>query len=82
DPVRFVGQVVPGHAATMAVTGPTDAGMTGAALFAGAELVGVVLAGGRAVPVGTLADDPAFVDVLGGLALVSVSTPAGAFPIF
>ena len=82
DPVRFVGQVVPGDGPTMAVTGPADAGMTGAALFAGAELVGVLVAGGRAVPVGTLADDPAFVDALGGLAMVAVSTPAGAFPIF
>jgi hypothetical protein len=82
DPERFVGHVVPGDGATLAVTGAGAGAMTGAALFAGAELVGVLLAGGRAVPAAALADDPDFVDAVGGLALVDVSTPASAFPIF
>ena len=82
DPERFVGHVMPGDGSTLAVTGAGATAMTGAALFAGAELVGVLLAGGRAVPAATLADDPAFVEAVGGLALVDVSTPASAFPIF
>ena len=81
DPERFVGQVVPGDGVTLAVTGAGAAGMTGAALFAGAELVGVLLPAGRAVPAATLADDPAFVEAVGGLELVDVSAPASAFPI-
>jgi len=80
DPERFVGHIAPGDGPTLAVT-PAP-GLTGAALFAGAELVGVLLAGGRAVPVTALADDPGFVDVVGRLALVAVSTPAGALPMF
>ena len=78
DPVRFVGHVAPGDGA---VTPAAGTGMAGAALFAGAELVGVLLAGGRAVPAATLADDPAFVEAVGGLALVDVRAPASAFPI-
>ncbi len=61
-------------------------GMIGAALFAGAELVGVLLAGARAVPVSALAGEPGFAglvgDQRGGMELADVSTPATAFPIF
>jgi hypothetical protein len=86
DAEHFVGHVVPAESASLAVTGgPAGAGMTGAALFAGAELVGVLVAGARAVPVGVLADEPGFAPLVGGqdgLALADVSTPATAFPIF
>ena len=86
DPVRLVGHVVPGDGLTMAVTGPTVAGMTGAALFAGADLVGVLVAGTelRARPVSALAADPAFVEwvgTAGRLDLTSVSSPAFGLPI-
>jgi hypothetical protein len=62
-------------------------GLDGAALFAGAELVGVLLAGAaalRAVPVAALAGDPSFVDLVGAggrLDLSPVSAPASGFPI-
>jgi len=88
DPEQFFGHVVPSETAWLTVTGgrPAGAGMTGAALFAGAELVGVLLAGARALPVGALAPDPGFAglvgDDAGGVALADVSTPATAFPIF
>jgi hypothetical protein len=86
DAEHFLGHVVPSESATMAVTGgPAGAGMTGAALFAGAELVGVLVPGPRAVPVSALAGEPGFGPLMGGqdgLALADVSTPATAFPIF
>lgn len=90
DPEQFMGHVVPQGSASLAVTGcrPPADGMAGAALFAGAELVGVLLAAAHAVPVAILAEDPAFVGLVmdgagaaDGLALVPVSTPATAFPI-
>jgi hypothetical protein len=59
-------------------------GLHGAALFAGAELVGVLLATGvalRAVPVPMLAADPAFVDLVGELDVASVTAPATGFSI-
>jgi hypothetical protein len=87
DPEQFFGHVVPAESTTMTVTGarPAGGGMTGAALFAGAELVGVLLAGARALPVSVLAGEPGFAGLVagdGGLALADVSTPATAFPIF
>lgn len=87
DPEQFFGHVVPPAQASMTVTGARAAGdgMTGAALFAGAELVGVLLAGARAVAVSALAGEPGFAGLVGGdggLALADVSTPATAFPIF
>ncbi|HET7718617.1 MAG TPA: hypothetical protein VFK43_01530 [Acidimicrobiales bacterium] len=88
DPEHFFGHVVPAESTAMTVTGAraAGAGMTGAALFAGAELVGVLLAGARALSVGALAGEPGFAglvgDERGGLALAEVSTPATAFPIF
>ena len=86
DPEHFLGQVVPAGRAPLTVTSLRLAGdgMTGAALFAGAELVGVLLAGARAVPVSTLAAEPGFAGLVGdrdGLALADVSTPATAFPM-
>jgi hypothetical protein len=59
-------------------------GLHGAAVFAGAELVGVLLAAGaalRAVPVPAFAGDPEFVDLVGELDLVPVSAPATGFSI-
>ena len=56
-------------------------GMPGAALFAGAELVGVLAGGPRAVLVGGLAADRAFVDLVGEVPLSRVETPDAAFPI-
>jgi hypothetical protein len=88
DPEQFFGHVVPAESSPMTITGarPAGDGMTGAALFAGAELVGVLLAGARALPVSALAAEPGFAglvaDERGGLALADVSTPATAFPIF
>ena len=87
DPEQFFGHVVPAESMPMTVTGsrPAGEGMTGAALFAGAELVGVLVAGARALPVSALADEPGFAGLLGdedGLVLADVSTPATAFPIF
>ncbi|HVL06805.1 MAG TPA: hypothetical protein VM388_12515 [Acidimicrobiales bacterium] len=88
DPEHFFGHVVPSETTWLTVTGgrPAGAGMTGAALFAGAELVGVLVAGARAVAVGALAGEPGFAglvgDGAGGMALADVSTPATAFPIF
>jgi hypothetical protein len=87
DPEQFLGHLVPAESTPMTVTGarPAGDGMTGAALFAGAELVAVLLAGARALPVSTLAGQPGFAGLVGdegGLALADVSTPATAFPIF
>jgi hypothetical protein len=86
DAEHFFGHVVPSELGSMAVTGgQAGAGMTGAALFAGAELVGVLVAGPRAVPVSALAGEPGFVALVGDgdvLVLADVSTPATAFPIF
>jgi hypothetical protein len=87
DAEHFFGHVVPAESTSMTVTGarPAGDGMSGAALFAGAELVGVLLAGARALPVSALAGEPGFAGLMGedgGLALADVSTPATAFPIF
>lgn len=86
DPERFSGSVVASGSAWLAVEGrPADSGMAGAALFAGAELVGVLVTGARAVAMGALAADPGFAGAMGGgptLVLADVSTPATAFPIF
>ena len=69
--------------ATSRVTGE---GLNGAALFAGADLVGVLIAGTelRARPVSALAADPSFVEWVGdagGLHLTQVSSPAFGLPI-
>lgn len=77
DPVQFVGQLTSGGVVSGA---PVGGGMWGAALFAGAELVGV-LASGPTVPVARLAEDRAFVDVVGELALTPVRAPSTRFPI-
>lgn len=89
DATQLLGHVVPGEGVQLTVraTTPVGAGMTGAALFAGAELVGVLLGDTtrlRAVPLAALADDAAFVELFGGgrgLALTPVSTPASGFPM-
>jgi hypothetical protein len=90
DATQFLGRVVPGDAGgplTVDATTAVGDGMAGAALFAGAELVGVLLAGTapvRTAPVATMADDEAFVELLGGgdgLALTPVSAPAYGFPM-
>lgn len=90
DPHQFVGQLVPEAtslrvAATGGRSGAGD-GMTGAALFAGATLVGVLSADQlRAVPVSAMAEDRRFVDLLVGddpeLALTTVTTSSLGFPI-
>lgn len=79
DPVRYAGQMTPQGGLTT-----VDSGMHGAALFAGAELVGVVVGDRRAVPTRVLAGDPAFVDLAGGgreLTLLPVGAPAFGLPI-
>ena len=95
DPEPFYGRVSPGGpraAGRRLAVSPTAGrqpgnGMSGAALFAGAALVGVLLvdAGGLlAVPVQTLAEDAVFVSLVApdGLRLVPVRAPALALPIF
>lgn len=101
DTAQFVGQLVPDEStvapASLRVTAgsggrPAGDGVSGAALFAGAELVGVLAAHAapsgaerlRAVPVAAFADDPAFVALVGaddGLALTPVVAPSLGFPI-
>lgn len=63
-------------------------GLHGAALFAGADVVGVLVAGigpFRAMPISAVADDPSFVASLGvgagGLDLTPISAPAGGLSI-
>ncbi len=58
-------------------------GLHGAALFAGAELVGVLLAAGghRAVAVAAFAGDPRFVAIAGDVDLIPVSAPASGLSI-
>ena len=96
DPEPFIGTLGPVGRVPFAIT-PSGRrglhgadGMSGAALFAGADLVGVLLveAGSparlRAVPVARLADDPTFVELVGtdqGLALTPVRARPGGFPI-
>ena len=89
DPAQFLGQLVPGDGRRLGVTANSAGaqagdGMSGAVLFAGAELVGVLVGGAHAVPVPALTDDPAFVEVVGEgreLEVTPVSTPAFGFPI-
>ncbi len=91
DADRFVGHVALGPAGDLTVTAspvsaPATAGMSGAALFAGAEVVGILLGGDRprAVPSEAMAADPGFAALFGDrglLALVPVTAPASGFPI-
>jgi hypothetical protein len=102
DAEQFLGHVTaavsPGPSATtMAVTSggsgaSAGGGLSGAALFAGADVVGVLLADtdhdGRtrlgAVSAGDLADDPTFAGLVGrddGLTVTSVRTAWSGFPI-
>ncbi len=100
DTEQFFGRLVPDGSTSAdlsveAVTAKGSSalvgdGMSGAALFAGADLVGVLLAAAgppprlRAVPVARLADDPSFVELVGteqGLALTPVRARWGGFPI-
>ena len=96
DPEQFMGTLSPGGPGSLAVT-PSGGrgvngcdGMSGAALFAGADLVGVLLAEAgpatriRGVPVAPLADDPSFVELVGtehGLVLTPVHAQSGGFAI-
>lgn len=88
DAEQFFGHVVPSDSTSLRVTStqPAGTGMNGAALFAGAELVGVLVGAVHAVPLSALAAEPGFAALVGsdrgGLALADVSTPATAFPIF
>ncbi|MDQ2826235.1 MAG: hypothetical protein M3Y04_04655, partial [Actinomycetota bacterium] len=101
DPVQFLGRLTPvggtADVPTLAVTaggtgGRPDDGMSGAALFAGPHLVGVLAVGAgdddrirlSAVPIAAIATDPGFVRLLGGtegLALTAVSAPWSGLPI-
>ena len=60
DPEPFFGQLTPGGGGGLGVDAAPGNGLRGAALFAGAELVAVLLAGLTTVPVATLAADPHF----------------------
>lgn len=96
DPEQFMGTLRPVGTPSFAIT-PSGRrglhggnGMSGAALFAGAHLVGVLLVETgfatrlRAVPVALLADDPSFVELVGGeqgLALTPVMARSDGFPI-
>lgn len=90
DPRQFLGHVVPGDdRGPLAVTGSNmaGAGMSGAALLAGAELVGLLVADGdrlQAEPVTAMAGHQAFVELFGsagGLELTPVSAPSFGLPI-
>ena len=99
DPEQFYGRAGPGDGAegpSMSVTataaGGAGEGMAGAALFAGADLVGILVvdAGGRgrtrlgAVAVRALVDDDGFVALVApreGLRLVPVRAPSLPLPI-
>lgn len=99
DPEQIFGQLGPprsGGDVSLPVTAragrPPGDGMCGAVLFAGAELVGVIVAGPgtggddrlRAVPVGALAGDDAFVGLVGGgrgLTVTPVRAPPSGFSI-
>lgn len=89
DPEQLVGHVTPSGTPTLAVaaTRPVGDGMSGAALFAGANLVGVLVVNGQrpvAVPVTPLVGDEVFARLVGGdggVAVVPVSTAASVFPI-
>ncbi len=100
DTEQFFGQLQPegssagdGSLRLTATSGrPTGDGLSGAALFAGAALVGVLVADPalpspdrlRAVPVSALAEDRSFVRLLGDadeLALTPVVTPTSGFPM-
>lgn len=89
DPEQLVAHVTPSGSPTLAVAAgrPVGDGMCGAALFAGPNLVGVlVLNGGRmvAVPAAPLVGDEVFARLVGGdsgVAVVPVSTAASVFPI-
>jgi hypothetical protein len=68
----------------MSADGTVQAGADarpGAALFAGAELVGVLADGRRAVAAASLAAEDEFRDLAGRLDLVRVQTPAAGFPM-
>ena len=100
DTEQFLGQVVPNGSAaagtSLRVTAnagrATGDGMSGAALFAGSELVGVLVVGParsgpnqlRAVPVSAFAEDRSFARLVSDddeLALTPVVTPSLGFPI-
>jgi len=81
DPLQVLGHVTPGDPLAVTVNGVAGEGMCGAALFAGAELVGVLLDSRCAAPVAAMAEEPAFVDLFGGVELADVSTPAFGLPI-
>ena len=95
---QFFGRLVPQGGSGTGGTLPVEAsdasrvsgdGLNGAALFAGGDIVGVLVADPgstrlRARPVSVLAADPSFVEwvsVTGRLELSSVSTPAFGLPI-
>jgi hypothetical protein len=93
DPQQFYGRVSPveGSGRSLAVTATTGGslgdGMSGAALFAGADLVGVLVVDtGRlhAIPARALVEDEAFAGLVapeGGLRLAPVQAPSLPLPI-
>ncbi len=98
DAEQFFGQLHPGPPVATSGTLPVEVssssrasgdGLLGATLFAGAEMVGVLVAGAgpfRAMPVSALANDPSFAAALGlvtsELDLTPVSAPAGGLSMF
>ena len=97
DPVPFFGRTSAGTAgSSLSVTAnggaPPGTGMSGAAVFAGADLVGVLVVDGatgdgphlRAIPAAALAKDGGFAALVaphGGIRLVPVRAPSLALPI-
>ena len=81
DPRQLLGHVTPGDPLVVTTTSVVDDGMAGAARFAGAELVGVLVDVRRAAAVAPLADHGEFVDLFGGVELTDVSPPAFGLPI-
>lgn len=87
DAEQFFGHLLPdGEVKASSTSRVAGEGLNGAALFAGADLVGVIIAGTelRARPVSALAADPSFVELVGdagSLDLTQVSSPTFGLPI-
>ena len=87
DAEQFFGHLLPDAKVKASPTSRVAGeGLHGAALFAGADLVGVLIAGAepRAQPVSALAADPSFVEWVGDagrLDLTPVSSPSFGLPI-
>jgi len=80
----FFGQLRAGTVEPAPASRATGEGLHGAALFAGAEVVGVIRAGRGRIgiePAATFAADPSFANCVGPVALIPVRGPVGGLSI-